>query len=330
MVNDKGVMCITGYKNLGDLASAASKNAHIKREGYMVNDMGERCITGHHNQGEEGARVPVRDKNSRATALGEYHSHICISAICQRGVSIKWKGGNVRMYHHCYDPEQSGLAGQKPRQVRGLGLHVCKKCHRTAQKCRETSCLAPACSNNDPPSLLHWTVCLSFLQQILAHQNFSRVCTTFLLRHFHVSTGLLRLLRQSSRGRKRLYALNLELIHHHPFIETRTSPHTQPLSSGPPDPNSRPPPPNPSQQSHARSGPLRQPSLPVSALGKRPIPVSSNVDSNKKQKTLIVRFFPLYPISSQSHSQHSWYDSRKMGFYSGSRHLSVSRLHHLD
>jgi len=89
----------------------------------------------------------------------------------------------------------------------------------------------------------------------------------------------------SSRGRKRLHALILELIQHHPFIQTRTSPHTQPLSSGPPDPNSRPPPPNPSQQSHAQSGRLRQLSLPVSALGKRPIPVSSNVDSNKKQKT---------------------------------------------
>ena len=57
MVNNKGVPCITGYKNLSDLAGAASKNAHIKREGYMVNDKGTRCITGYHNQGEEGARV---------------------------------------------------------------------------------------------------------------------------------------------------------------------------------------------------------------------------------------------------------------------------------
>jgi len=140
-------------------------------------------------------------------------------------------------------------------------------------------------NTDDPPSLLHWTVCLSFLQQFSAHQNFSRVCTTFLLRHFHVSTGRLRLLRQSNRGRKRLHALNLELIHHHPLIETRTFLHSQPLSSGPPDPNSRPPPSNPTQQSHAQSEPLRQSSLPASALGKRPIPVCSNVDSNKKQKT---------------------------------------------
>jgi len=114
-------------------------------------------------------------------------------------------------------------------------------------------CLSRSYNTDDQPSLLHWTVCLSLLQQILAHQNFSRVCTTFLLHHFHASPGRLRLLRQSNCGRKRLHTLNLELIHHHPFMETRTSRHTQLLSSGPPDPNSRPPPSNPLQQSHAQS-----------------------------------------------------------------------------
>jgi len=145
--------------------------------------------------------------------------------------------------------------------------------------------LSRSYNTDDQPSLPHWTVCLSFLKHILAHQNFSTVCTTFLLRRCYVSTDRLRLLRQSSRGRQRLHTLNLELIHHHPFIETRTSPHIQSLSPGPPDPNSRVPPPNPSQQSHAQCGPLRRPPLPVSPLGKRPIPVSSNVDSNKKPKT---------------------------------------------
>ena len=71
--------------------------------------------------------------------------------------------------------------------------------------------LSRSYNTDDPPSLPHWTVCLSFWQQILAHQNFSRVCTTFLLRHCHVSTDRLRLLRQSSRGRKRLHTLNLEV-----------------------------------------------------------------------------------------------------------------------
>jgi len=55
-------------------------------------------------------------------------------------------------------------------------------------------CLSRSYHTDDQPALLHWTVCLSLLQQILAHQNFSRVCTTFLLRHFHASPGRLRLL----------------------------------------------------------------------------------------------------------------------------------------
>jgi len=38
-------------------------------------------------------------------------------------------------------------------------------------------CLSRSCNTDDQPVLLHWTVCLSLLQQILAHQNFSRVCT---------------------------------------------------------------------------------------------------------------------------------------------------------
>jgi len=109
-------------------------------------------------------------------------------------------------------------------------------------------CLSHSYNTDDQPVSLHWTVCLSLLQQILAHQNFSRVCTTYFLRHFRASPGRLRLLRQSNRGRKRLHTLNLELIQHHPFIETRTSPHTQPLSSGPPDSNTRPLPSNPSQR----------------------------------------------------------------------------------
>jgi len=84
-------------------------------------------------------------KNSYVLWFIYAYMHLCIM---QRGASIKWEGEDVKMYHHCYDPERSGLAGQKPRQVKGLGLHVCKKCHRTATKCKQSSCLAPACSNN--------------------------------------------------------------------------------------------------------------------------------------------------------------------------------------
>ena len=73
-------------------------------------------------------------------------------------------------------------------------------------------CLSRPCNTDDQPVLLHWTVCLSLLQQILAHQNFPTVCTTYFLRHFRASPGRLRLLRQSNSGRKRLHTLNLELI----------------------------------------------------------------------------------------------------------------------
>ena len=142
MINDKGVLCITGYHILGN----ATKAAHIKREGHMVNDKGVRCITGYQRISKKGNTA--KGKIAIATTLGEHHLHICISAICQRGASIKCDGEDFRMYHHCYDPEPSGLAGQKPRQVKGLGLHVCKKCHKTAKQCKETICLAPACRNN--------------------------------------------------------------------------------------------------------------------------------------------------------------------------------------
>ena len=128
------------------------------------------------------------------------------------------------------------------------------------------------------------------LPLILAHQNFSRVCTTYLLHHFCASPGRLRLLRQSNRGRKRLHTLNLEFIQHHPGIETRTSPHTQPLSSGPPGHNIRSSHLHPSQK---QSSPSQQVSPPTSSLGKRPSLVFRNADSNKtKQKTQSSPSFP--------------------------------------
>ena len=75
----------------------------IKREGYMVNAKGERCITGYNKLPKKANTARV--EKCKSIALGELHSHVCISAICQRGVSIKWEGEDVRMYHHCYDPE---------------------------------------------------------------------------------------------------------------------------------------------------------------------------------------------------------------------------------
>jgi len=143
--------------------------------------------------------------------------------------------------------------------------------------------ISPAYNTDDQLDLLHWTVCLSFLKQILAHQNFSRFCTTYFLRYFCASPGRLRLLRQSNCGRKRVHTLNLELIQHHSGIETRT--HTQPLSSGPPGHHIRSSHLHPSQ---TQSSPSQQVSLPppTSPLGKQPSLVFRNADSNKKkQKT---------------------------------------------
>jgi len=149
VVNDKSVLCIKGYNELGNL----SKDANIKRDGHMVNDKGVRCITKYHEMGNLGNTA--KGKAHEANALGEHHSHICISAICQRGASIKWQDCYPILCHHCYDPQQSGLAGQKSRQVKGLKLHICKKCHRTAKECKGAGCLAPACRNNSLKSCQH-------------------------------------------------------------------------------------------------------------------------------------------------------------------------------
>jgi len=121
-----------------------------------------------------------------------------------------------------------------------------------------------------------------------------------------------------------LLTINLELIRHHPGIDSRTSPHTQLLqsSSGPPGDIIRSSHLHPSQ---TQSSPSQQVSPPTSPFGKRPSFVFRNADSNKKkQKTPIVSLLPLYSTSPWSYFQHSWYHSRKMGIYPGSPHFSIS------
>jgi len=146
---DKGVWCIKGYNDLGNL----SKDALIQRDGHMVNDKGVRCITKYHEMANLGNTA--KGKVHEANALGEHHSHVCISAICQRGASIKWQNGYPIICHHSYDPQQSGLAGQKARQLKGLKWRICKKCDRTAKECKGAGCLAPACRNNSLKSCQH-------------------------------------------------------------------------------------------------------------------------------------------------------------------------------
>jgi len=150
MVNDKGVMCCTGYHNLGNLR----KDALVESDGHMVNDKGVVCSTGYHKLGNLSGVAQA--KTLAVTALGEHHTHVCISALCQRGASVKWENGCAILVHHCYDPQQSGVAGQPPRQKKGLKLHVCKKCHRTAKDCKGgAACRAPACSNTSLKSCQH-------------------------------------------------------------------------------------------------------------------------------------------------------------------------------
>jgi len=177
MINDKGVLCIKGYHDLGNLGGVAHKDALIESNDHMVNDKGERCIKGYQDLGNlrkdalierQGHMANAKGKwvitgysklakkgnttkaaKHDAIALGEHHSRICISAICKRGASIYWEKGYPKIHHHYHDPEKSKLAGQKARREKGLLLHVCKKCHRTAKQCNGTSWLASACRSNN-------------------------------------------------------------------------------------------------------------------------------------------------------------------------------------
>jgi len=53
--------------------------------GYALNDKGKLCIQGYMNLASAGGVAHA--KISAAKALDEHHTHICISALCQRGVS---------------------------------------------------------------------------------------------------------------------------------------------------------------------------------------------------------------------------------------------------
>jgi len=130
MINKRGQECIAGYNRLGNVTKAA----HIEREGYTINEHGKQCITGLRNIGILGGAAAA--KIHTAKALDEHHTHICISALCRRGVSVRWENGYAVYEHRCCDPQLSGMEGQKPKQKKGLTLQMCKKCHRTARECK--------------------------------------------------------------------------------------------------------------------------------------------------------------------------------------------------
>ena len=78
-------------------------------------------------------------------------------------------------------------------------------------------CLLPSCG-----------ICFSFLQRILAHQNFGGVRNLTRGRHLLTTPARLCLCRRSRHGRRRLFAFNLSLLRQRQqFLETRISPFSQ-------------------------------------------------------------------------------------------------------
>ena len=129
MINKHGKEVIAGYHDLGN----ANKDAHIEKGGYMTNKHGNEVIAGLHEIGGLGGEAKARI--SAATALGEHHTHICISALCRRGASVSWQKEYPVYAHLCYDFALSGAEEQTPKQQRGMKNHMCKKCHRSAKRC---------------------------------------------------------------------------------------------------------------------------------------------------------------------------------------------------
>ena len=149
MINEYGKRCITGFHNLGNL----TKDAIIEKEGHMINEHGKRCITGFHKLGKLSGEATI--KIHAAKALDEHHTHICISALCRRGASISWQKGYPVYAHRCCDPQLSGIEGQQTKQQRGKKLHMCKKCHRTAQDCEGGDRCRVTCNTTNHKSCQH-------------------------------------------------------------------------------------------------------------------------------------------------------------------------------
>jgi len=80
-------------------------------------------------------------------------------------------------------------------------------------------CLVPSCG-----------ICISFLQRILAHQNFGGVRNLNQGRRIPTTKARLCVCRRSRHGRNRLFAFNLSLLRQRQqFQENRISPFSQPL-----------------------------------------------------------------------------------------------------
>jgi len=165
MINDRGQEVIAGFHELGKLGGklggAANRDALIETGGYTIGKHGKKVIAGFQDISSLGLATQGRDR--AATALGGHHTHICISALCQRGASATWtKGTNkgpkkdYRVYAHlCYDFAHSGAEGQTPKQQKGMKNHMCKKCHRLAGHCAGGDGCRVSCNTSSHQSCQH-------------------------------------------------------------------------------------------------------------------------------------------------------------------------------
>jgi len=131
-------------------------------------------------------------------------------------------------------------------------------------------CLVPSCG-----------ICFSFLQRILAHQNFGGVRNLTWGRHLLTTPARLCLCRRSRHGRRRLFAFNLFLFRQRQqFLETRISPFSQPLQyhSNPQSTQSHTAPSSPRSLSATPSAPAH-----TSLTGKRTGPTNNHAGNNKKK-----------------------------------------------
>ena len=131
-------------------------------------------------------------------------------------------------------------------------------------------CLLPSCG-----------ICLSFLQRILAHQNFRGVRNLTRVRHILTTKARLLVCRRSRHDRKRLCAFNLSLLRPRQLLqETRISPFSQPLHhhSNPQSTLSHITPSSPRSLSATPSTPAH-----TVLAGKRTGPANNHVGNNKKK-----------------------------------------------
>jgi len=151
-----------GFKGARSVRNGNARRGQlVESSGYAFNDKGELCIQGYRDLGIKFGALStgpaVMTEIRAAKALDEHHTHICISALCHRGAHpcVSLTGEDAILVHLCYDPQLLGLAGQQPRRKKGLKLHMGEKCHRTAQECKGGAGCKATCNTTNRTSCQH-------------------------------------------------------------------------------------------------------------------------------------------------------------------------------